>query len=146
MIYPIVIIPIIVGCVAQGIKFLLSITRHNKIELKFLFTSGHMPSAHTAFVISLVIIVARYDSIYSTTFAISFVLAYIVIYDALKIRTNIGYNGKVMNKLIREIPGIEKNGYPILRERVGHKPLEVLVGAVLGFFLTILFIVVLESL
>jgi uncharacterized protein len=146
MIYPIVIIPVIVGCIAQGLKFLLSIAKHNKIELKVLFTSGHMPSAHTAFVISLAIIVAHYDGVYSTTFAISFVLAYIVIYDALKIRTNIGYNGKVMNKLIREIPGIEKSGYPILRERVGHKPLEVLVGAILGFFLTILFIAILESL
>ncbi len=146
MIYPIVIIPIIVGCIAQGIKFLLSITRHNKIELKFLFTSGHMPSAHSAFVVSLSAAVANYDGIYSTTFAVSFVLAYIVIYDALKIRTNIGYNGKIVNKLVREIPGIEKNGYPILRERVGHKPMEVLVGAILGFVLTILFIAILESL
>jgi uncharacterized protein len=146
MIYPIFIIPVIVGCVAQGLKFILSIVKHNKIEFKFLFTSGHMPSAHTAFVISLVMIVAKYDSIYSTTFAISFVLAYIVIYDALKIRTNIGYNGKVVNKLVREVPGIEKNGYPILRERVGHKPLEVLVGAILGFVSTILFISILESL
>ncbi len=146
MIYPIVIIPIIVGCIAQGIKFLLSITRHNKVELKFLFTSGHMPSAHSAFVVSLATIVAKYDNICSTTFAISFVLAYIAIYDALKIRTNIGYNGRIINKLVREIPGIEKNGYPILRERVGHRPLEVLAGAILGFVLTILFIVILESL
>ncbi len=146
MIYPIVIIPVVVGCAAQGIKFLLSITRHNKIELKFLFTSGHMPSAHTAFVVSLAAVTAFFDGVYSTTFAISFVLAYIAIYDALKIRTNIGYNGRIINKLVREISGIEKNGYPILRERVGHKPLEVLAGAVLGFVLTILFIVILESL
>lgn len=146
MIYPIVIIPIISGCVTQGLKFLLSIARHNKIELKFLFTSGHMPSAHAAFVVSLSAAVGYYDGLCSTTFAISFVLAYIAIYDALKIRTNIGYNGRIINKLVREIPGIEKNGYPMLRERVGHKPLEVLVGAILGFALTILFIAIFESL
>ena len=146
MIYPIVIIPIIVGCIAQSIKFLLFTIKHKKIELKFIFISGHMPSAHTAFVVSLVTVIAFFDGIYSTTFAISFVLTYIVVYDALKIRTNIGYNGKTINKLIREITEIEKEDYPILRERVGHKPLEVLVGAILGFTLTIFLIIILEKL
>ena len=105
-----------------------------------------MPSAHTAFVVSLATVVAFFDGIYSTTFAISFVLAYIIIYDALKIRTNIGYNGKVINKLIGDIPEIKKEDYPILRERVGHKPLEVLIGAILGFTLTIFLIIVLGKL
>ena len=145
MIYPIVIIPIIVGCITQSIKFLLSVIRHKKIKLEFIFTSGHMPSAHTAFVVSLVTVTAFFDGIFSTTFTISFVLAYIVIYDALKIRTNIGYNGKIINKLIQEIPEIKKGDYPILRERVGHRPSEVLVGAVLGFILTVFLIIFLES-
>jgi len=146
MIYPIVIIPIIVGCITQSIKFLLSVIRHRKIDLNFIFISGHMPSAHTAFVVSLATVIAFFDGIYSTTFTISIVLAYIVIYDALKIRTNIGYNGKIVNQLIKEIPGINKKKYPILRERVGHKPLEALVGAILGFTLTIFLIIILEKL
>ena len=146
MVYPIVIIPIIVGCIAQSIKFLLSVIKHKKIELKFLLISGHMPSAHSAFVVSLVTVIAFFDGIYSTAFAISFVLAYIVIYDALKIRINIGYNGEIINKLIKEIPGIKKEDYPILRERIGHKPLEVLAGSMLGFILTIFLIILLESL
>lgn len=146
MIYPIVIIPIIVGCATQSIKFLLSAVRHKKIKLEFIFISGHMPSAHTAFVVSLVAVTAFFDGIFSTTFMISFVLAYIVIYDALKIRVNIGFNGKVINKLVREIPEIRNNEYPILRERVGHKPLEVFIGAVLGFVLTIFLIILLEKL
>ncbi len=143
MFYPIVIIPIIVGCITQLIKFLLSIIKHRKIEFKFLLTSGHMPSSHSAFVVSLVTVVAFFDGIFSTTFTISLVLAYIVIYDALKIRTNIGYNGEAINKLVREITEIKKNNYPILRERVGHKPLEVLIGIILGFALTMLLIVLL---
>ncbi|MCK4592504.1 divergent PAP2 family protein [Candidatus Parcubacteria bacterium] len=146
MVYPIVIIPIIVGCIAQSIKFLLSITKHKKIELKFLLISGHMPSAHSAFVVSLATVIVFFDGIFSTTFTVSFVLAYIVIYDALKIRTNIGYNGKIINKLIREIPEVKKEDYPILRERVGHKPLEVLIGSMLGFVLTIFLIILLENL
>jgi hypothetical protein len=146
MIYPIIIIPIITGCVVQSIKFALSVVKHKKIEFKYLFGPGHMPSAHTAFVVSLITTVAYYDSIFSTTFAISLVLAYIVIYDALKIRTNIGYNGQVVNKLIRELPDIARENYPVLKERVGHKLSEVFVGAGLGFVITILLIVLFENL
>ena len=146
MIYPIVIIPIIVGCATQSVKVLLHIIKYKKMNLKFLLISGHMPSAHTAFVISITTVVAFFDGIYSAAFAISLVLSYIVIYDALKIRTNIGYNGEVVNRLIKEIPGIKKEDYPILRERVGHKPLEVLVGAIFGFILTIFLIVLFGSL
>ncbi|MCK4891890.1 MAG: divergent PAP2 family protein [Candidatus Pacebacteria bacterium] len=141
MIYPTVIIPIIVGCVTQSIKFLLSIIKHKRIDLKFLLISGHMPSAHSAFVVSLATVIAFFDGVFSTTFTVSFVLAYIVIYDALKIRTNIGYNGEIINKLVREIPEIKKEDYPILRERVGHRPMEVLAGSVLGFILTIFLII-----
>ena len=146
MVYPIVIIPIIVGCVAQLIKFLLFVIRHKKIKLRFFFTSGHMPSAHAAFVVSLVTLIAFFDGILSTTFTVSFAFAYIVIHDALQIRTNIGYNGKVINKLIREVSGIKKENYPILRERVGHRPIEVLAGTVLGFALTMFLIILLENL
>ena len=146
MAYPIVIIPVLVGCIVQLTKFMLSIIRHGKMEWKYLFGPGHMPSAHTAFVVSLVVVVARLDTIYSTNFAISFVFAYIVIYDALKIRTNIGYNGAVMNKLIKNIPGIKKEDYPPLKERVGHKPLEVLVGGIMGVILTVLLVFILNDL
>lgn len=146
MIYPIFIIPIIVGCTTQCAKVLLHAKKYKKIDPKFLLISGHMPSAHSAFVVSITTVVAFFDGIYSIAFAISFVFSYIVIYDALKIRINIGHNGEVLNKLIQEIPNIEKKSYPILRERVGHKPLEVLVGAILGFILTIFLIILLEKL
>jgi len=139
-------VPILVGCVVQLIKFMLSIIRHGKIELKYLLGPGHMPSAHTAFVVSLVIIVAYYDSIFSTNFAISFVFTYIVIYDALKIRTNIGYNGAVLNKLVREVPGIKKEQYPIMKERVGHRATEIFIGATLGSILTVLITFTLNNL
>ena len=102
-----------------------------------------MPSAHTAFVVSLATIVFYFDGILSTTFAISVVLAYIVIYDAVNIRTNIGHNGKIVNQLIKEIPTIEKEKYPTLKEVVGHKLEEAFVGAVFGFALSILLILIL---
>jgi len=140
MTYPIVLIPIIIGIITQLTKFLLSIIRHKKIDLKYLLISGHMPSAHTAFVVSITTIVGLKETVFSTLFAVTFVFSYIVIYDALKIRINIGKNGKIINKLIKEIPGINSGNYPLLRERVGHRPIEVLVGGFFGFFITILLI------
>jgi len=145
MTYPPFLIPIIVGCITQATKFLLSVVRHGKIEPKYPLTSGHMPSSHTSFVVSLTAMVAIREGLDSILFAIAFVFSYIVIYDAMFIRTNIGYNGKVLNELIREIPGIKKENYPTLRERVGHKPMEVLVGGVMGMLLTAIFILILES-
>ena len=140
MTYPIILIPIIIGITTQLTKFLLSIIRHKKIDLKYLLISGHMPSAHTAFVVSITTIVGLKETVFSTLFAVTFVFSYIVIYDALKIRINIGENGKIINKLIKEIPGINSSNYPLLRERVGHRPIEVLVGGFFGFFITILLI------
>ena len=145
MAYPIVVIPIIVGCIVQSIKFLLSIIKHKKIEFKYLLGPGHMPSAHTAFVVSLATVVAYNNGVFSTAFAVSFVLAYIVIYDALKIRIHIGHNGRIINRLVKETSGIKKESYPMLKERVGHRVEEIFVGGVLGFFLTVLSMVILNK-
>ncbi len=140
MTYPPVIVPILTGCAVQFIKFLLFAVKHKRIEIKYFFDPGHMPSAHTAFLVSLTSTVAYYDGVFSTTFAISFVLLYVVLYDALRIRVNIGDNGKIINKLVRELAEIKKEDYPVLKERVGHKPLEVLVGGILGLVFTVFLI------
>jgi len=139
--YPLFIIPIIVGCAAQFTKFLLLAAKSKKLKFRSLFGPGHMPSAHTAFVVSLATVVAYFDGIFSTTFAISVIIAYVIIYDAVNIRTNIGYNGKVVNQLIKEIPNINKENYKVLREVVGHKPKEIFIGAIFGFILSILLII-----
>ncbi len=141
--YPIVFIPVAAGCIAQFIKFALSTAKSGKIEVKYILGPGHMPSAHSAFVVSLAMVIACFDGIFSTTFAISIVLAYIVIYDALIIRTNIGYNGKVINKLVKESSGIKKGGYPVMKEVVGHSFWEVAVGSFLGFAFSALFLIAL---
>ena len=142
MSYPIFIIPIIVGCAAQFTKFLVLAIKNKKLKIGSLFGPGHMPSAHTAFVISLATTIFYFDGAFSSSFAISVALAYIVVYDAVKIRTNIGYNAKIVNQLIKEIPNIKKEKYPTLREVVGHKPEEAFVGAVFGFTLSILLILI----
>lgn len=104
-----------------------------KLDWGRFFGSGGMPSSHTAFVVSLALAVGAAEGFGSTTFALSFTLAAIVMYDATGVRRETGIQAQVINEILRRV---FVNGEPIadddLKELVGHKPLEVLGGAVLG--------------
>lgn len=139
MSYPFIIIPILTGIFTQLIKFLLSIIKHKKVEIKYLFTPGHMPSSHTSFVTSLATVVGFYQGVESIEFAIAACFAYVVIYDAMNIRIHIGNNGREINQIVQELQ-LKKN-YPTLKERVGHLPSEVFMGGVLGFIFSMFLII-----
>ena len=132
------VIPIFVGIFIQVIKFFMYSIKHGW-DIRYAMTHGHMPSAHTAFIISLVTSVGLFDTDHfrSGAFAISVILAIIVIDDAVRLRMYMGDQGRYLNMLVRQLPVDEKK-YPRLKERVGHKISEVVVGGILGFILTIL--------
>ncbi|MFA7171721.1 MAG: divergent PAP2 family protein [Candidatus Paceibacterota bacterium] len=132
--YPFIVVPLLTGILTQSVKFILSAIRHKKIDINYLFTPGHMPSSHTAFAVSLVTVVGYYCGIGSIDFAIAVCLAYVVIYDAMNIRIHIGRNGAEINRIVKDL---NLSGYPTLKERVGHLPLEVLIGGILGFLFSI---------
>jgi acid phosphatase family membrane protein YuiD len=93
-----------------------------------------MPSSHSAMVCALATAVAMINGLGSTYFAISVILAVIVMYDAAGVRASVGIQSVVLNRIILEL----KRKEPLvkieadLRELMGHTPFEVLVGAVLG--------------
>ena len=133
--YKLFLIPIIVITCAQLVKFTrLSV----KYGLKWdnLFEPGHFPSAHSAFVASLVMIIGYYESITSGAFAVAACFAFITIYDAMRIRMHIGLQGKTLNRLVNEIDSIDKATFPHLKEHVGHYANEVAGGIAFGLILT----------
>lgn len=136
--YLVFLIPIAVGIITQIIKFVLYTVKHG-FDIEYAFTHGHMPSAHTSLVISLLITVAYYEGVHSGTFALSAVLAFIVIDDAARIRMYLGDQGRYLNMLVEQL-GIEKDKFPRLKERVGHRVSEVIGGAIVGLVLTLLLI------
>src|SRR6185369_10325338 len=136
--YLVFLIPITVGILTQILTFLIYSVKHG-FNVEYAFTHGHMPSAHTSLVVSLLVSVAYYEGIHSGAFALSAVLAFIVIDDAARIRMYLGDQGRYLNMLVEQL-GIEKSKFPRLKERVGHRVSEVIGGAFVGFFLTILFI------
>ena len=96
---------------------------------------GHMPSAHTGFIVSLVTAVGYYHGISSPAFAVAFILAIITIDDAVRLRMYMGDQGRYLNKIIENLNLEEK--YPKLKERMGHRIREVVVGGLIGFAFTL---------
>ena len=128
-------------CVAQGIKVLISLWLDKKLDWRRCFGMGGMPSSHSAFVFSLMLSVAVKETVASTHFALAFALAAVVIYDAMGVRRETGKQGEVLNQILSQVlvegkPITEKQ----LKELVGHTPLEVIGGVIVGSLVTLFFI------
>ncbi|MGB8345166.1 MAG: divergent PAP2 family protein [Ktedonobacteraceae bacterium] len=118
--------------IAQVSKTLYELIREHKLILRRLVSSGGMPSSHSALVTGLATATGRVDGLGSATFAIAFVLAAIVMYDAAGVRRAVSIQARILNQMIDEAfqgkPFAEKR----LRELIGHTPFQVFVGALLG--------------
>jgi len=131
-------IPMFIGFFTQSLKYIIYSLKHGW-DIKYAMTHGHMPSAHTAFIVSLVTSIGCYTGTASGAFAVSVALAIIIIDDAVRLRVYTGDQGRYLNMLIRQLPVNEKQ-FPRLKERVGHKLSEVAAGGILGFILTLILI------
>ena len=118
---------------AQVLKFLLSAITNRKFELYYLLTGGGMPSSHSSFVCTCATCTAILIGVDSVTFAISVVLALVVMYDAANVRKETGEQAKVLN-YIMENWGSQKPELfaEELKELIGHTWLQVGAGLVLG--------------
>lgn len=113
---------------AQFTKFLLIAIKSKSLrDISWLYQSGNMPSAHTAIMMSLVGSIGVIEGIDSAVFALALVVTSIIAYDAMQVRRASGEQGIELKKLLKKAK-IEANPHHAL----GHKPLEVLVGGLLG--------------
>ncbi len=141
MVYnPYILIPAATWLIAQLIKFSINAFGGN-ISFKQLFASGGMPSGHSAVVASLATTAFLLDGAASHLFGLTVVVAAIVMYDSFGVRRSVGEQGLALNILLDSLAA-EKVGpinRPKVREVLGHQPLEVIIGAVLGVILAGLF-------
>ena len=125
---------------AQFLKIVFVGIIERKWDFKrLLFGLGGMPSSHSAVVTSLATSVGISNGFYSVEFAISVLLAFIVMTDAAGVRRAAGRQAVVLNKLVQEL--IENGKSPNkekLKEMLGHTPFEVVIGALLGVLLGLL--------
>ena len=123
--------------VAQILKTLIHLIISKKFVAERLVGSGGMPSSHSATVCALVTATCYEYGAGSFEFAISLILAIIVMYDAMGVRRETGIQAQVLNdmmKIFEDMGRSEISPHDKLKEFVGHTPLQVLMGALLGIF------------
>jgi acid phosphatase family membrane protein YuiD len=91
-----------------------------------------MPSSHSAIVMALTAAVGKYSGLASPEFAIALIFSVVVMYDAAGLRRAAGRQAAVLNRLVDDLMHMRGVEEQKLRELLGHTPVEVLVGAVLG--------------
>ncbi len=130
--------------IAQAIKVPIYYVTNRKWDYSKLTSTGGMPSSHSAAVSSLATVVGVRAGTHSTLFAVCVVFGVIVMYDAAGIRRHAGEQAIVLNNLAAEIGKYidrhimgEKNELfeTGLKEMLGHQPIEVFMGALLGILL-----------
>ena len=124
--------------VAQIIKIIIDCIKNKTINPTLIVSSGGMPSSHSSFVTSLACANGFTEGFGSTLFAITFVFAMVVMYDASGVRRAAGKQAEVLNIFIANF---EKHGIKIdskLKELLGHSPVEVFAGAILGIVISVI--------
>ena len=125
---------------AQVLKTLIYSIKYKTFNFERLVGSGGMPSSHTSTVIALATSVAMAEGMDSPLFAVAVIFACVVMYDATGVRRAAGEQAKVLNKLIFEHH--DKNNPiqadKVLKEFLGHTPLEVFGGAIIGVLVPVL--------
>ena len=123
--------------VAQVLKTIIHTFFTKEFDPERLVGSGGMPSSHSATVCSLVVAAARLYGPDSAIFALAFIMAIIVMYDAMGVRRETGEQAKILNRMLTDWMEAESANSPFLgdkklKEMVGHTPFEVLGGAIGG--------------
>ena len=134
---PILTVALLAWFVAQVLKTLINFILLGKFQLERMWGDGGMPSAHSATVCAMVIATSRSEGFGSAIFAVAAVVAIITMHDAMGVRRETGEQAKVLNKMIEQWIDVTEKNAPFLqnmhlKEMVGHTPLQVLAGFVVG--------------
>ena len=125
---------------AQVLKTLINFRFTKKFNPERLIGSGGMPSSHAATVCALTTATGFQYSVSSFEFAVTAILSIIVMYDAMGVRRETGEQSKLLNQIIVSFKN--HDGSPFserkLKEYIGHTPLQVLAGMILGILIAVL--------
>ena len=133
---------------AQSLKPIILFISQKTWQPSLFFSTGGMPSSHSAFVSSLMLAIAFTEGVTSPLFAISFVLAGVVVHDSVGIRREAGKQANVLNQMRGDLldlkralkgeNGEKKEAFIHLKELLGHEPLEAFFGVLLGLSVTLI--------
>jgi acid phosphatase family membrane protein YuiD len=124
--------PLVAWAIAQAAKVILTSWRQRRLNLRVLAETGGMPSSHAAIVMGMTTAVGKYAGVSSAAFAIALIFSFVVMYDAAGLRRAAGRQAAILNRLVEDLVHMRGMQEQRLRELLGHTPVEVVVGALLG--------------
>ena len=130
--YKYIIIPFATWFFIQLFKLIYDLVITKQFNFKRILGAGGMPSSHSAVVTSLAAMIGINQGIDSAIFGLSLIFAFVVMYDAAGVRRAAGKQAKILNKIVNTpgLSNIEVNEK--LQEVLGHTPIQVFVGAIIG--------------
>lgn len=129
---PVLLVALIACIVAQILKLTIEFIRHGKVNFRTLVETGGMPSAHSALVTALAFGVGQSVGWETPEFAIAIIFAVIVMYDATGVRQAAGKQARLLNQIVDELFRDSSLNEDRLKELLGHTPVQVFAGSLLG--------------
>ena len=130
---PIIDCALLAWFLAQLIKVVLDAVLLRKLDLHRFVSSGGMPSSHSALVVSATAAIGKLYGIQSSDFALAVIVSAVVMYDACNVRRSAGDTARLVNQILAHVERLTAEDFADdLREVMGHTPLQVLMGALLG--------------
>ncbi len=130
--------------IAQSAKVIITSIKTKSFASERINGSGGMPSSHSCMVTAMTIATAMEEGVDSTFFAIAMIFAFVTLHDAMGVRWQAGLHARLLNKYMREWQDQndadeeeEESSAGDLKEFLGHRPIEVLVGVLLGILIAI---------
>lgn len=127
---PYILAAVVSWIVAQGLKYVVATLKGKKLgSVRQLYLSGGMPSAHSASVVALLVVIAFKDGVDSSIFGLALLFGAVVMYDAVMVRRSSGEQGTALRGLFHEL---KLNPVAAFRTAKGHTPIEIVGGAIVG--------------
>ncbi|ONK77727.1 uncharacterized protein A4U43_C02F9920 [Asparagus officinalis] len=123
---------------AQSIKFFTTWYKERRWDIMQFIASGGMPSSHSSTVTALAVAIGCQQGFDGSVFAVAMIVACVVMYDSFGVRLHAGKQAAVLNQIVYELPAehpLAETGP--LRELLGHTPLQVVAGSILGIVIAV---------
>lgn len=132
-------VPLILWFCIQTFKVIYELLKTKKLNFKRIIGAGGMPSSHSAITMCISTMIGKSEGFDSSIYALSLIVALVVMYDAAGVRRAAGKQAKLLNKIV-QTPGLSNvEVTEKLQEVLGHTPIQVFVGALIGFIVGMIF-------
>lgn len=131
---PVLAAGLIAWAIGQALKLPISRLVDKRWDWRVMFTTGGMPSSHSSLVTGTTLAIGLFEGFNTPLFALALAVSMVIVYDAAGVRRQAGMHARMINRLVEELFPGQSFDRDRLKEVLGHSPLEVIAGVLLGLF------------